>query len=80
MSPLDELLTKKMINDLQSAAYSFFSPQVLMFQTICNSAPVLVENKAPSFSLSCPPLANQQHELFLSFFEGMAQQLPVVNY
>lgn len=58
-----------------------FFPPFLMFQTICcNSARVRVENEALSFSLSCPPRASQQCELFLSFFEGMAQQLPVVNY
>lgn len=57
-----------------------FFPQFLMFQTICNSVPVVVENEALSLSLSCPPRASQQHVLFLSFFEGMAQQLPVVNY
>ena len=57
-----------------------FFPQFLMFETICNYTPVLVENEALSFSLSCPPRASQQRVLFLSFFEGMAQKLPVVNY
>lgn len=79
MSPLDELLTKKWSMSYIQRFIHFF-PQFLMFETICNSAPVLVENEALSFSLSCPPRASQQRVLFLSFFEGMAQQLPVVNY
>ncbi|MBZ3874023.1 Laminin subunit alpha-2, partial [Sciurus carolinensis] len=36
-------------------------------------------NEGLSFSMSQPPPANQQHELFLSLFEGMAPQLPVIH-
>lgn len=72
-----------MINDLQSAVH--FS-QVLMSLNIHYVwAPAETESLNFSTLPATPPLpplpsANQQHKLYLSFFEGKALQLPVVSY
>ena len=60
--------------------------QVLMSLNIRHYVWVPAETESLNFSTlpSTPPLppppANQQHKLYLSFFEGKALQLPVVSY
>ena len=72
-----------MINDLESAVYSYSPSFPVSKYLLCTWMPA--ENEALDFNISPPPPpdpppANQQHKLYLSFFEGMALQLPVVSY
>ena len=70
-----------MINGLQYFLVLFFSSfNVWIFVIMCGFLQKLSPWILAPFPPPQPPPANQQYQLYLSFFEGKAVQLPVVSY